>query len=1689
MARITTAGGGYGGSATVVHSDSSHTDYVSVPDGDLVFRGDYHRAGSDLVLTGHDGHHYVVPGYFAGDKHPALVAPNGASLAAETVDLLAGSPAPAHYAQAGQAAPPDSIGKVEKIVGDVTVLRNGVSVALHVGDAVYKSDVITTGANASAGITFPDGTVLDLVANSRMALNEYSFEPNGTDNGALFTLVEGTFGFVAGQVAHDNHMSVVTPVATMGIRGTAGIVRHEFRANAGDLIYSFLVLDEIDIRHHGHHVGSYEVRDNRPDSPTFGEILRFIEDSGYVTYIEPQGAGLPPQVTIEAITNARLFEDRPILQDLSDSYALFNPGGIHSPGSGDNPTQLFGPQFFQENNGLPFSFNFQGGVGSGGNTPVTISFAIPVQPNMPPANPPPPSSNIFIWEGGTGPFLEPNWNPNGEPTLSQDIVEIPSGTVTYPAGDNFTITELIVGKGATLDILGGTLTVLDQVINDGTIIGEGDPPTLTIGGPTTNGPAGSFVATGTGVEFEFTGDVFNSGLLKAALGGELLFDAAVVNEPGGTRKTAGLIISTGTGSTVDLDGDVFNYATIAALHGGTIAFDGGTVVNEAAGTGLVAGLMVARGSGSEITFSDTTIDNFGGLLATHHGEIMVDNSTFLNDTGGVVKAKRHGIITFDDTGITNDSGGIFTAIGYGSRIGTLDGSIDNFGTFFAADHGSMSLKSADITNEIGGKFKVEDGGRLSFYSDDVTNDGKILAFGHDSLVVLKDGELDNSGLASAKDGGAIKFIGEMVVNEAGSGSGAAGVASGDGTLSGGKIEATDRGFIEFAGGGVENQSGALIEARDHGVIVFKSTEDNLIDVTNDAGGKITAKDYGSIAFVGLRDSEDHEGGSVTNDGRMDAERHGTMTFDDIAVTNDGTMWARDYGTIIFEDVAGDTNGGLFNYGTIGARGWGSTVDFFHSDIYGGTLNADGGFIFVSSDSHLYGTIDIDISHSGIVDLAGGIDPCDATVNVYFCGAGTFALDPEFNPTPVATIFGFGVGDTIDLTNFQFSRHETVRYCDGILTITDCGQSESFALEGCYSPRDFVLLSDPWGGTEVVFGQRDYWISCEGGCWTACFNWSGGVPGVDNTAIIDKPVTVTIDDCQQVGNLVIGDHCAVLDIIGGGLTVENALDDNGRIVVTSDHEDPFLQIDGPVRVEIGGSMTAHGSEASIEFVHDQVGNAGVMAAECQATMTFDCAAVWNEGGTINAWSGALVMFSDSTVTNEFCSSIGANGCGSEVDFSWSTVCNDGRIGATYGGVVDLSHSTITQGCDGVIGAYGCNSEVDLDHATIAGGTLETGWGGLIQTVCGDSTFDDLTIGCGSDVLVNDGTALTLQDTIDNHGTITLAAAPDPALVIDGCVTLCGHGDIALSGDGAAIVGGPGGGTLDNVDNTIAGAGAIGDGQLTLINESCGVINANVADQMLTIDTEHPVTNFGTLEASQGGTLQVDDPVTGGGKVLVEGGVVHFEQAASIGDITFNNGGGTPTYGEVIFDHPNGLDAAVDGFTGTDSASPSLANTDEIDLAGTWTTESPLTGSGGDLVVDLTDGHGDTVALTFDDFSGTLKIGSDGSGGTLITDPPSSGGASGADNGATIQAGLNLGNDNFVFHPGMGADTIANFNPQGDTIELDKFPNIQNVQQLAALITSDAQGDALIELGHSDSIALPGVSASYLQAHLQTLVHLG
>src|SRR6185503_860642 len=93
----------------------------------------------------------------------------------------------------------------------------------------------------------------------------------------------------------------------------------------------------------------------------------------------------------------------------------------------------------------------------------------------------------------------------------------------------------------------------------------------------------------------------------------------------------------------------------------------------------------------------------------------------------------------------------------------------------------------------------------------------------------------------------------------------------------------------------------------------------------------------------------------------------------------------------------------------------------------------------------------------------------------------------------------------------------------------------------------------------------------------------------------------------------------------------------------------------------------------------------------------------------------------------------------------------------------------------------------------------------------------------------------------------------------------------------------GGTADaalvNVDNTIAGAGQIGAGQLTLTNGGTIVANGTHA---LVIDTgSNTVSNTGTLEATGAGGLVVDGAVLNTGNLWANGANLTIH-----GDVTGN-----------------------------------------------------------------------------------------------------------------------------------------------------------------------------------------------------------
>jgi hypothetical protein len=141
--------------------------------------------------------------------------------------VLAVGPA---LAQSTQDVPVKPICKVMFASGTATIERLNAPVVLasvekdgpvKKGDHVYLGDIVTTGDNSQLSINFIDGASFVMSSNARMILNQYVYDPNDQKkNSMLFSLAKGAFTFLAGSIAKTGSMTVDTPVATMGIRGT-----------------------------------------------------------------------------------------------------------------------------------------------------------------------------------------------------------------------------------------------------------------------------------------------------------------------------------------------------------------------------------------------------------------------------------------------------------------------------------------------------------------------------------------------------------------------------------------------------------------------------------------------------------------------------------------------------------------------------------------------------------------------------------------------------------------------------------------------------------------------------------------------------------------------------------------------------------------------------------------------------------------------------------------------------------------------------------------------------------------------------------------------------------------------------------------------------------------------------------------------------------------------------------------------------------------------------------------------------------------------------------------------------------------------------------------------------------------------------------------------------------------------------
>jgi hypothetical protein len=105
------------------------------------------------------------------------------------------------------------------VAGGASDFRNGAPVTrLKTGDGILKGDLLQTDPDGSLAVTFDDETTFRLGPSATLAVSDFLFEEGGSN------VVRGSAAFVASLVAKTGDMKIVTPTATLGIRGTTGLI-------------------------------------------------------------------------------------------------------------------------------------------------------------------------------------------------------------------------------------------------------------------------------------------------------------------------------------------------------------------------------------------------------------------------------------------------------------------------------------------------------------------------------------------------------------------------------------------------------------------------------------------------------------------------------------------------------------------------------------------------------------------------------------------------------------------------------------------------------------------------------------------------------------------------------------------------------------------------------------------------------------------------------------------------------------------------------------------------------------------------------------------------------------------------------------------------------------------------------------------------------------------------------------------------------------------------------------------------------------------------------------------------------------------------------------------------------------------------------------------------------------------------
>jgi hypothetical protein len=360
--------------------------------------------------------------------------------------------------------------------------------------------------------------------------------------------------------------------------------------------------------------------------------------------------------------------------------------------------------------------------------------------------------------------------------------------------------------------------------------------------------------------------------------------------------------------------------------------------------------------------------------------------------------------------------------------------------------------------------------------------------------------------------------------------------------------------------------------------------------------------------------------------------------------------------------------------------------------------------------------------------------------------------------------------------------------------------------------------------------------------------------------------------------------------------------------------------------------------------------------------------------------------------------------------------------------------------------------------------------VVSTFFGNFNFPGIGISTNtSTIALAGGATLEAVGTLTNSGVVSESGVGGASSLLVGTLDLVldGGGHVTLSDAGSAtanIIGVTAATLLTNVDNTIAGAGQIGAGRLTLNNS--GTINATGTHALVLNTGANTITNSGLFSAIGAGGMTVDSPVDNSGTFAVaDGSAIRFGAGVGFADLT----AGTLTAGTwQVVDGGHGAELALPAGLVSVGANIVLSGTGAVLLTGGTPLEATLTGiaAGGEL--DLLGARDFTAANTLAN-AGTVVL----AGGTL-TAPGFTIAAGGLLSGAgTLAAPLT---DNGTVMASGGTLVVAGAITGGGTLQIGTGAALELQNGGAATIDfADNAGMLQLDVPNSFAGAIDGLAA--------------